>query len=380
MRSLGQFRSDFGAGQANRIETHHLQPFRWFIARSSKRGRIRPHLRQEFLVFLSFTLNHISMFKTDVFLRPYSHYKIGGAAKHFCEAKTYDHLARDIAAWRLRFPNREEFFKNTFVLGGGTNLLISDDGYPGLVVKPAFRKISSDGFLVRVDAGAAMADLVDFASRKSLSGLEWAGGLPGTLGGAIRGNAGCFGGEMKDVIASVKSLDIGGKTPRLRERANRACRFGYRTSVFKELDASRGGKEIILSAVLRLTRGDPRQIREAVEEKIRYREARHPVEYPNIGSIFKNIPISQCRSAGISKFRNVVKNDPFPVVPVAAVIAETGLKGVSFGGAMISPKHPNFIVNVLDAKASEVKTLIELVKYTVRGKFGIELEEEVVYL
>lgn len=320
------------------------------------------------------------MLKTDVPLRPYSHYKIGGAAKHFCEAKTHDHLIRDIAVWRSRFQNREEFFKNTFVLGGGTNLLIDDEGFPGLVVKPAFRSVSADGVLVEADAGLAMGALLDFAARKGLSGLEWAGGLPGTLGGAIRGNAGCFGGEMKDVIVSVKSLDIGGKTPRLRERVNRACRFGYRTSWFKILDSSGRGKEIILSAVLRLKRGDPRKIREAMEEKIRYREARHPVEYPNIGSIFKNVPVSQCRNADISKFRNAVKSDPFPVVPAAAVIAETGLKGVSFGGAMISPKHPNFIVNVLDAKASEVKTLIELVKYTVRGKFGIELEEEVVYL
>lgn len=323
------------------------------------------------------------MFANNILLSEYSSYKIGGAAKYFYQAQTIDELIQSVEkAKRERLP--------IFILGGGTNLLINDRGFNGLILKPDLLELKSNSPAVVAGAGVLMSDLLEFAIKHSLTGLEWAGGLPGTLGGAIRGNAGAFKGEIKDAISEVVSLKIDAPKPEIVRRGNPECRFGYRNSVFKEND----GKEIIVSAVLNLEKGDKRQIREAIEEKIRYRKERHPMDYPNIGSIFKNISLAQISPKNtplyVSALKNnsvtvnasafPVKNDPFPVVPTAAVLSAAGLKGVACGGAMISPKHPNFIVNVLNAKASDVKKLIKLAKATVLKQFRIKLEEEVMYV
>lgn len=320
------------------------------------------------------------MVKNNVMLRPHSNYRIGGPAAYFCEPKSREELGEELKRWRDQSRSIKDFLGSVFILGGGTNLLIADEGYKGLVVKPNIASLKVDGAIVSVGAGLPVAKLLEFTVAKGLSGLEWAGGLPGTVGGAIRGNAGAFGGEIKDTVVSVTSMDLGSARQGIRRRSRSECCFGYRTSVFRELDESGKGKEIVLSAVMKLAKGNRKRIREDIEAKIRYREERHPINYPNIGSIFRNIDVKNVPRARLAQFKGKIKSDPFPVLPTAVVIAEAGLKGVSFGGAMISPKHPNFIVNVLDAKASEVKTLIKLVKYTVRGKFGIVLEEEVVYV
>ncbi len=265
--------------------------------------------------------------------------------------------------------------KGVFILGGGTNLLIGDKGFPGLVIKPEFRTLTQNGEEIWAGSGVSMEHLLEFATLKKLSGLEWAGGLPGTVGGAIRGNAGAFGGEIKDNVRSVESATLSSK-PTIARRTNEECRFGYRTSVFKE----RGGKEVILSAVFALKKGDRNRIREGIEEKIQYRKDRHPLEYPNIGSIFKNVDWCAVPQKHREVLRRIVKLDPVPVVPTAYLISEAGLKGISFGGAMISPKHPNFIVNVSNARAKDVEALIELVKTKVKKQFGVTLEEEVMYV
>ncbi|MBI2041931.1 MAG: UDP-N-acetylmuramate dehydrogenase [Candidatus Nealsonbacteria bacterium] len=263
----------------------------------------------------------------------------------------------------------------TFILGGGTNLLISDEGFDGLVLKPEVMKLESNGVMVKVGAGVSVATLLHYCITHNLSGLEWAGGLPGTVGGAIRGNAGAFGGECKDITRSVQSMDI--QTQTIRERKAKECTFGYRTSCYK----TSAKNEIIISATLALSRGKRNAIRKTIKEKIAYRMARHPMEYPNIGSIFKNVPFSLIKSKPyfsdcVGKAMPV-KQDPFPIVPAAYFIHETGLKGVSFGGAMISPKHPNFIVNVCDAASDDVKRLIALAKHEVKERFTIDLEEEI---
>ncbi|MEK7192455.1 MAG: UDP-N-acetylmuramate dehydrogenase [Patescibacteria group bacterium] len=310
------------------------------------------------------------MFKPEVSLTKYSNYKIGGLARQFCHAKKVDELAAAIQkARKEKLP--------VFILGGGTNLLINDEGFNGLVLKPELSVLKANGNLVKVGAGVSMSELLDYLIAKSLSGLEWAGGLPGTVGGAIRGNAGAFGGEIKDNVQEVVSLDISGKTPKVVKRSNAECKFGYRNSIFKMRD----GTEVILEAVLSLGKvPDKKAIRQAIEEKIKYRKERHPMEYPNIGSIFKNVDLKNVPKKVQAQFAAKIKNDPFPVLPTAVLIAETGLKGVSFGGAMISPKHPNFIVNVLNAKADDVKQLIGLVKSRVKNQFGIKLEEEIIYV
>ena len=330
------------------------------------------------------------MFQDKVILSRHSNYKIGGPAEYFYAADKVEKIIRAVEkAGQEKLP--------IFILGGGTNLLISDNGFAGLILKPDIKLLKSDGILVKVGAGILVSDLLDLAASKGLSGLEWAGGLPGTLGGAVRGNAGAFGGEIKDCIKEIVSLDISGKKPIIKKRNNKQCRFGYRDSIFKQLN----GKEIILEATLAFAKGDKKAINSVIEEKIKYRRERQPLDYPNIGSIFKNIPlariyadlkadiadvnketirISPRNNQHLSAFTAPVKRDPFPVIPAAHLIHQAGLKGVSFGGAMISPKHPNFIVNALNAKAADVKALIGLTKASVKSKFGVELEEEIQYV
>ena len=317
-------------------------------------------------------------FQENVLLAKFSNYKIGGQARFFFVAKN----EREII-WAVT----EAKSKNLpiFILGGGTNLLMSDEGWKGLVLKPGIEVLKAKGGTVVVGAGVLMSDVLTFAAGKSLAGLEWAGGLPGTVGGAVRGNAGCFGGEIKDSIVSVRSFNM--KTMALRERNARDCAFGYRESVFKKKNCD----EIILSVEFRLAKGDRKKIVETMQKNIAYRNAHHPLEYPNAGSIFKNVPLSAFHKQGSVQYKKAVANaalafrgshfsvkaEPFPVISAAKCISEAGLCGVAFGGAMISPKHPNFIVNVFGAAACDVKNLITLAKTEVRKKFGVILEEEV---
>ena len=302
-------------------------------------------------------------FQERIKLKNLGSFKIGGEAKFFKEARDTDDLIESVAEANLRsLP--------FFILGGGTNILWSDKGFDGLILKPSIKNLTIEGEEIKAGAGVLMSELIDFAVLHGLSGLEWAGGLPGTFGGAIRGNAGAFGGEIKDVIKEVVSLNT--STVNTIKRSDAECVFGYRTSIFKE-----GVKEIIVEAKLKLSRGNVNAIKSAVQDKINYRHERYPMEYPNVGSIFKNVAISKFPKLDLERFTNVIKQDPFPVIPTAFLISEAGLKGVSYGGAMISPKHPNFIVNVLGATSKDVKNLIELVKDEVLDKFGVGLEEEI---
>lgn len=313
------------------------------------------------------------MFETNIPLRFHSNYKIGGPAKYFCRPKNIDELILAVA--KAKTDNLP-----IFILGGGTNILWDDNGFSGLVIKPDFQSIKLEGDKIIVGAGVAVADLLDFVSGKGLSGLEWAGGLPGLVGGAVRGNAGAFGGEIKDNIIEVTSLDFSGKNPKTICRNHKDCRFNYRDSVFKS--GKNNGKEIILSVTFQLRSGNKKDIKRAIDDKIIWRKTRQPLEYPNIGSMFKNIDWRQVPKKWQEKeeIKKHLKIDPFPVLPVATVVDKCGLKGVSYGGAMISPKHPNFIVNTLEASANDVKALIKLVKAEALHRFGIKLDEEVVIL
>lgn len=302
-------------------------------------------------------------FETGVNLKNLGSFKIGGKAKFFKRATTLKNLIKaveDVKKRRLPF----------FILGGGTNILFSDDGYEGLILKPDFADISVVGNKITAGAGVSMEDLINYSIENNLSGLEWAGGLPGTFGGAIRGNAGAFAGELKDVVERVVSFNT--QKMKLIERSRGECGFDYRTSVFK-----REGDEIIIGATLVFTPGLGSEIKEKVESKIDYRKQKHPMDYFNVGSVFKNVTLADYPHLGHPDFKAPVKQDPFPVVPTAYLLSEAKLRGVAYGGAMISPKHPNFIVNVLDASAADVKNLIELSKLEVKEKFGVELEEEI---
>ncbi len=304
-------------------------------------------------------------FQENVPLAKHSNYRIGGPARYFFAARTAEEVRdalKEAKARRLK----------VFILGGGTNIIFPDKGFKGLVLKVVVGGVRAKKNIVTAGAGILMKDLLEFAVKRKLAGLSWAGGLPGMVGGAVRGNAGAFGGETKDTLASVRTLN----TQALKEKTwtNRQCKFTYRSSIFKERD----GEEVVLEASFSLKQGSVKAIRAEMEDHIRYRKERQPLELPNIGSIFKNVPLQNVPKKLHAQFAKVIKIDPFPVVPTAYLLSEADLKGIVHGGAMFSPKHPNFIVNYRRAKAADVKALIKIAQTAVKKKFGIRIEPEVI--
>lgn len=308
------------------------------------------------------------MFEQNVILKNHSNCKIGGPAKLFLRAKKLDEILEGVELAR-KAKDR------IFILGGGTNVLFDDEVFNGLVLRPEINFIKKEDGAIRVGAGTSMAELVDYFLEKGIGGLEWAAGLPGTLGGAVRGNAGAFCGETKNAIKEVISLDISKPKAQIVKRTGDECDFFYRSSIFK----SNSGREIILEATLFAPKGDKKEMRDIAAKNIKYRIERLPLEHPSIGSTFKNVPLDRIKIIN-EDMRSKIKTDQFPIMPVAYLISEAGLKGVSYGGAMVSPKHSNFIVNVLDATANDIKSLISLVKNEVYKKFKVKLEEEIEYL
>lgn len=301
-------------------------------------------------------------------LKNYNSFKIGGPAKFFVEVRNKEQLLK------LDFSARggSAFGGNKiFILGGGTNVLFNDRGFDGLIIKNSFREMELNDNLLTLGAGEQISDILDFCVVNNLSGLEWAGGLPGTIGGAARGNAGAFGGEIKDSVFQVESMNL--ITKKIIRRKNEECKFGYRDSIFKN-DAK---GEIILSVVLKLKEGEKQEIKNKIQEKIDYRNLKHPMNYPNIGSTFKNIPFSKVSNEQKGEFSSFTKNDPFSVVLTTKLLALAELKGVKEGDAMFSQKHPNFIVNLGNAKSANVLSLIEIAKNKIKQRWGIELEEEI---
>lgn len=304
--------------------------------------------------------------KKNVLMGKYTTFKIGGPAEYFFVAKEKKDLIKAIkTAKKLKLP--------VFVLGGGSNLLVSDKGFKGLVVKIENKEpiILKSKNVVEASTGIDLGKVVDFSINKSLRGLEWAGGLPGTFGGAIRGNAGAFGGEIKDSIFEVLALDSDFK---LKKLSNKQCKFSYRSSIFKEKNW------IVLSSFLKLERGNKKELREIADSRINYRKERHPLEYPNAGSIFKNVAVKDLSPKFQEEFGDKVKQDPFPIVPTAWLIIGAGLVGKKIGQAQISQKHSNYIVNLGGAKAKDVLKLADFVKRKVKEKYNVNLEMEVQFL
>ncbi|HKC15037.1 MAG TPA: UDP-N-acetylmuramate dehydrogenase [Patescibacteria group bacterium] len=300
----------------------------------------------------------------NVSLKDYSNYKIGGPASFFLELENLDEL-KEINL---------DGYKKVFVMGAGTNILISDNGFDGLVIHNKILGIKHEDIDLRIGSGVLFSDVLKYCIENSLSGLEWAGGLPGTVGGAARGNAGAFGEETKDSVYEVESIDLYTKGKKIRK--NIECEFDYRTSIFKE----NGDRELITEVFLKIKIGDKDEIVKKTQEKIDYRNQRHPMDYPSLGSTFKNVDWKDVPERFKEELKQYIKDDPMPIMPVAKLIFLVGLMGKKAGGAMISDKHPNFIVNVGNAKSSDVLELIELAKNTVKDKYDITLEEEIQYL
>lgn len=271
-------------------------------------------------------------------------FRIGGPAELFVVPETVDEIAKIIAVCR-------EEAAPYFVLGNGSNLLVSDKGYRGVVVQlyRSFGQITLEGNEIHAQAGALLSGIAAVARDASLTGFEFAGGIPGTLGGAVVMNAGAYGGEMKDVLKEVTVLTPEGEILTLQADQ---LQMGYRTSVIKEAGY------IVLEAVISLEKGDQEAIRSRMQELSGMRSSKQPLSYPSAGSTFK-------RPEGYF---------------AGKLIMDSGLRGYQVGGAQVSEKHCGFVINTGNATAKDVTTLMSDVQRIVMEKFGVKLEPEVKFL
>lgn len=320
----------------------------------------------------------------NISLKPYTVFQIGGPARFFAKIRSHAEL-KEASDWAVSrgLP--------VFILGLGSNVLISDSGFPGLAIKIEFSKISQDGESVIVESGARMAEVVNFALNHGLVGFEWAIGVPGTIGGAIRGNAGCYGSETKDFIEVVETYDI--KNREIKTFSNADCSFRYRESMFKKHP-----ELIILSALLKLSMGNVNKARLELQKYSKARLTSAPdvwrefysaggnpssqeIGAKTAGSMFRNILWTKKgveKKELISKFPRLKAFENMLGIPAGFLIEEAGLKGIAkIGGAMVSAKHANFVINIGDAKAEDVLMLISLIKERIHRTFGLFLEEEI---
>ena len=271
-------------------------------------------------------------------------FRVGGEAECMIVVETKDELAQIIS-----YLGRLE--QDYFVLGNGSNLLVGDKGYRGVIVKMGKRMggIRVEQNHIAVGASAPLSLVATVAKEKGLSGLEFAAGIPGTVGGAIVMNAGAYGGEMKQIVQMVRVMDKEGQILTL---DNDTMEFGYRTSIIKDRPF------IVLGVVLKLTPGNEEEIGAKMEELMKQRKSKQPLEYPSAGSTFK-------RPEGYY---------------AGKLIMDAGLRGYRIGGAQVSEKHCGFVINAGGATAADIKEVIEEIQERVRDRFHVRLEPEVVFL
>ena len=276
-------------------------------------------------------------------MKNHTSFKIGGTADLFLNVKTEEELKQAI------YYGKEKNIPIT-IIGNGSNVLVSDKGIRGLVIKVDIQKqevIEKRNYLeIRVGSGIKMMKLGIDLLNKEITGFEELSGIPGTIGGAIYMNAGAYGKEMKDIVLKTKCIDYNGK---IYEFSNKEQEFSYRSSIFTK------NKYIILETSLRLEKGTKEEIKNKMDEYSKKRKSLQPLEFPSAGSSFK-------RQEGII---------------TAKLIDECGLKGFKIGGAMVSQKHAGFIVNTGNATAKDVLDLIKYVKEKVYEKFKVEIKEEI---
>lgn len=303
----------------------------------------------------------------NIILAPLTTFKIGGPARFFTEVSSEEEL---IEALQYARDNDVQFF----ILGGGSNILVSNEGFDGLVIKMQDTKCEIQKNKIEVSAGTSLGSVVNLAMQNGLTGLEWAAGIPGTVGGAIRGNAGIPLGCVADNVESVKTIVIASGAKKT--FSNKDCQFDYRSSIFKENDDL-----VIISAVLKLKDGDREEISKKIKEIIEKRSrAVHPnPKEPSSGSFFKNPKVDN--SELIASFEKDTGQKVIDgKIPAGWLIDELGLRGKKMGGVMVSEKHGNFVINLGAGKAQDVVMLASLIKMKVRNQFGVQLKEEVQYV
>lgn len=274
-------------------------------------------------------------------MKKHTTFRVGGPADYFVTPADERELAEVVGLCsRTQTPY--------YIIGNGSNLLVGDQGYRGVVIQifKEMNRILRDGDTITAQAGCGLAQIANAALEASLTGFEFAAGIPGTLGGAVVMNAGAYGGEMKDVLESVKVLTKEGEILTL---AKEELELGYRTSVIPKKGY------IVLEAAIRLQAGEKEAIRARMEELREKRTSKQPLEYPSAGSTFK-------RPEGYF---------------AGKLIQDAGLKGFTVGGAQVSEKHSGFVINTGDATAADVLALIEQVREKVKEETGVTMEPEV---
>ncbi len=267
-------------------------------------------------------------------------FKTGGNADYFVIPQNEEQL--------LKLINLDTDLPIIF-FGNGSNTLVTDKGIRGIVVSlKGLNNVKFDGENIEVESGFSISKLSNLALENGLTGLEYACGIPGTIGGAIFMNAGAYGMETKDIIRSVKFYDFNDK--KLKEYSNEMCNFSYRKSIFQEM-----GRIIILSCKIKLSFGNKEEIKSKMDENMASRNAKQPINLPSAGSTFR-------REEGII---------------VAKLIDESGLKGYKIGGAEVSKLHAGFIVNSDNATSKDILDLISYIKKVVKEKYDVELHEEI---
>jgi len=284
----------------------------------------------------------------DHLLAPLTTWRIGGPARYYCEPANTEELAVG-----LRFAEERDL--PLLFLGGASNMLISDKGFHGLAIRYLDRseKLQQDESSTRAHLRLGSRALLSSVSRRyarmGWAGLEWAEGIPGTVGGALVGNAGAYGGEIADVVLEALTFDL---EQGLRTWTKDECEFGYRTSRFKS--DPRAAQSLVVAVSVSLSSSDPEDLKRRLEEISRTRKSRSPVGL-SCGSVFKNPPGQHS----------------------GKLVEEMGLRGTRIGDAQISPAHGNYIVNLGAARAADVIALMDLIAETVRARTGIEMVSEV---
>lgn len=280
--------------------------------------------------------------KADEPMAKHTTFRVGGNADFFVEAGSPEELSNII-----KYLKQTE--RSYLILGNGSNLLVGDKGYEGVVLHlgSRFNRIEMEGNTVTAQAGALLSAVSKAAARAGLTGLEFASGIPGTVGGAVVMNAGAYGGEMKQVVSKVTVMTEEGE---ILELDNDTMEFGYRTSIIKNRPF------IALEAQLTLMPGEMAEIQEKMEDFAARRKSKQPLEYPSAGSVFK-------RPEGYF---------------AGKLIMDAGLRGYRIGGAQVSEKHCGFIINLGNATAADISELIDEVTERVKEQFSVTLEPEVI--
>jgi len=307
--------------------------------------------------------------KDNESLAEHTTFKVGGPAKYFYFANSSDELVKAVkAAEELNIPY--------FILGWGSNLVVSDSGFDGLVIRTMSENLKIKDKEIFVEAGVNLSRLVGEATKAGLTGLEFAAGIPGTVGGASRGNAGAYGQSFSQVLKEIEIYQDG-KVKKLKPTA---MKYNYRDSILKHQNG------IILSVTLKLESGDPKKIHDRVLEIIKDRNDKLPFE-PSAGCVFKNVELDKVEidEERVIKELDITKDEwqkatQFGKLPVGFILDRLGLRGKTIGGCQVSEKHCAFFINQGEAKAEHVMMLISDIKMRVRNQLVIQLQEEVQYL